>query len=184
MSRKLIKPTGREVKFADDEIIVTKTDLKGIITYANEVFIRVSGFPEDELIGQAHNLIRHPEMPRCIFKLFWDCLKNGQEIFAYVVNLTVDGGHYWVYAHVTPSPDAMGKIVGYHSNRRTPYPDALEKIIPLYKTLLAEERKHTDPHVAVAASTALLQEVLDKVEMEYNEYIFSLSKYTCLEASV
>lgn len=184
MTRNTIKPTGREVRFSEDEIIVTKTDLKGIITYANEVFIRVSSFQESELIGYSHNIIRHPEMPRCIFKLFWDYLKSGREIFAYVVNLSADGGHYWVFAHVTPSPDSTGKTIGYHSNRRSPYADALAKIIPLYKTLLDEEKKHTDPNAAIAASTALLEEILAKEGCEYNQFIFNLSRHTCLEASV
>ncbi|HNC99998.1 MAG TPA: PAS domain S-box protein, partial [Myxococcota bacterium] len=75
MAHTRIQPTGREVTFADGEIIVSKTDLRGIIRYANDVFQRVSGFSESELLGQPHNLIRHPEMPSCVFRLLWDTLK-------------------------------------------------------------------------------------------------------------
>ena len=94
MARPTIKPTGVERFFDDDDIIVSKTDLKGKITYANRVFSQVSGYTEPELIGQPHNLIRHPDMPRCVFKLLWDTVQDGREIFAYVVNLCKGGDHY------------------------------------------------------------------------------------------
>ncbi|MBL4885738.1 MAG: PAS domain S-box protein [Planctomycetaceae bacterium] len=73
--------TGIEQTFKEDEIIVSKTDLKGIITYANPVFLRVAGYSEREVLGRPHNLIRHPAMPRCVFKLLWDTLEQGEEIF-------------------------------------------------------------------------------------------------------
>ena len=125
MSTPRIQPTGIESHFGKDEIIVTKTDRKGLITYANDVFQRVSGYSEEELIGQQHNIIRHPDMPRCVFKLLWDTIEGGKEIFAYVVNLSKNGNHYWVLAHVTPTFDAGGRIIGYHSNRRKPRPEAV-----------------------------------------------------------
>ena len=74
--------TGVERHFDDDEIIVSKTDLKGRITYGNRVFFRLAGYTEKECLGQPHSLIRHPEMPRCIFKLLWDTVEDKQEIFA------------------------------------------------------------------------------------------------------
>ena len=103
-----VRPTGTERTFGEDEIIVTKTDLRGVLTYANDVFLRISALTEDEAIGQPHSLIRHPDMPRAVFKLLWDTLKERKELFAYVVNLASDGAHYWVLAHVTPSFDAGG----------------------------------------------------------------------------
>src|SRR5689334_2578922 len=96
------RPTGVERTFGADEIIVTKTDPRGVITYANEVFLRVSALTEAEAAGQPHSIIRHPDMPRAVFKLLWDTLGERQEIFAYVKNLAADGAHYWVFAHVTP----------------------------------------------------------------------------------
>jgi PAS domain S-box-containing protein len=112
-------PTGRERTFDDEEIIVSKTDLSGRITYANDVFLRISGYTEAEVIGQPHSLIRHPDMPRSVFNLLWKTIGAGQEIFAYVVNMAKNGDHYWVLAHVTPTFGPAGDIIGFHSNRRT-----------------------------------------------------------------
>lgn len=167
-------PTGKEQTFGKDEIIVSKTDTKGIITYANDVFVRVAGYSEEELVGRPHNLIRHPAMPRCIFRFLWDTLKDGREIFAYVVNLARDGSHYWVFAHVTPSFDTSDNIIGYHSNRRLPRRDALEKIIPIYEALLSEEKKHPLPEDAIRAGMALLHNTLSKAGVTYEEFIFTL----------
>ena len=89
--RAIVTPSGVERIFSPEEIIVTKTDLQGRITYANEVFCRVSALREDEVLGQPHSLIRHPEMPRGVFRLLWDRLQSGQEVFAYVKNLAADG---------------------------------------------------------------------------------------------
>lgn len=176
--------SSREKSFADDEIIVSKTDLRGIITYVNDVFIRVSGFSERQLLGAPHNIIRHPDMPRCVFKLLWDTLRAEKEIFAYVLNLAKDGCGYWVFAHVTPSYDLQGRLVGYHSNRRVPHPDALNRVKDLYTTLLAEEAKYPNRRDAAEAGFNLLQELLASQKVDYDQFVFSLSRYTCLESSV
>ena len=167
-----IVPTGREVTFRDDEIIVSKTDLKGTITYANDVFVRVSGYDERELLGSPHSLIRHPDMPRCVFKLLWDTIQRGDEIFAYVVNLAKNGDHYWVFAHVTPTFDMNGSILGYHSNRRSPDRAAVKRVEALYGQLLAEERRHTDRKAGLQAATRLLEAELEKSGMSYGEFAF------------
>jgi PAS domain S-box-containing protein len=151
-------PTGVERTITDDEIIVSKTDLKGVLTYANDVFLRISAYSENEVLGKPHNLIRHPDMPRCVFQVLWDTIKGGNEIFAYVVNLAGDGAHYWVLAHVTPSFGASGQIIGYHSTRRSPNRAAMEAIRPFYGQLVAEERRHARPADALTASTAMMHE--------------------------
>ena len=184
MSRLHITPTGQEIHFGENEVIVSKTDLRGIITYTNDVFNKVSGYSNAEMIGQPHNIIRHPDMPRCIFRLLWETLEQGREIFAYVVNMAKNGGHYWVHAHVTASKDPNGKIIGYHSNRRCPYPDAIAQVIPLYRQLLQEEQRHSSPETAILASTQMLNDLLASKGVGYDEFVFSLSKYTCLESSV
>lgn len=174
MARTEIRPTGVERTFNDDEIIVSKTDPKGIITYCNDVFLRVSQYDESYVIGKPHNLIRHPDMPRSIFKLLWDTIQSGEEIFAYVVNLAGDGAHYWVLAHVTPTI-VDGRIVGYHSNRRTPDRRALDsQVRPLYDQILAVERRAGRPAEAVAAGTALLNTTLAGAGMTYDEWVWSL----------
>jgi PAS domain S-box-containing protein len=107
---KHVKPSGREIFFPASELIVSKTDLKGRLTYANRLFCRVAGYTEAELIGEQHSIVRHPDMPRSVFKLLWDTIEDRREIFAYVKNMAKNGDHYWVYAHVTPSFGADGKI--------------------------------------------------------------------------
>lgn len=177
------KPNGREIYFREDEIIVSKTDLRGVITYANDVFQRVSGYREAELLGQPHNIIRHPDMPACVFKLLWDTLKSGDEIFAYVLNLARDGSGYWVFAHVTPSYDTSGQITGYHSNRRVPYQDALAKVKPFYADLLALERKAPNKQAGIAAGLAAVNQLLAGSQLDYAQFVFSLSAQTRLDAA-
>lgn len=130
-----IEPTGREQTLETDEIIVSKTDLKGVITYANDVFLRVAGWTEDDIVGEAHNCIRHPDMPRCVFQLLWDTLATGEEIFAYVLNLTKRGDHYWVLAHVTPrrsarSPGSAARPPWATSSRAPPAPPTWARSAP------------------------------------------------------
>lgn len=174
MQRDRPRPTQVERTFHDDEIIVSKTDAKGIITYANDVFLRVSGYTERELVGQPHSIVRHPDMPRAVFKLLWDTLAGGQEIFAYVKNMASNGDYYWVLAHVTPSRDRHGRMTGYHSNRRTPYRDVLPMVTDLYQTLLQEERRHRDRRAGLAASCDLLRRTLAARGMDYEQFVFSL----------
>ena len=169
------QPTGVERTFAQDEIIVSKTDLKGNIIYANEVFLRLAGYTESEVMNQPHSLIRHPDMPRAVFKLLWDTLGTGKEIFAYVVNKSKNGDHYWVLAHVTPSYDSNGEIVGYHSNRRVPDPNTVQTVIvPLSKQLLDIENSHENRKEGMNAAFAALVSLLEEKGVGYDELIFSL----------
>ena len=169
-----IRPTGEARTFAPDELIVSKTDLRGVITYANDVFLRVSRYGLDDVIGRPHNLIRHPEMPRAVFALLWQTLSEGHELFAYINNLASDGAHYWVLAHVTPSYSADGAVIGYHSNRRRPSPGAIRTVTPLYRRLVEEERRHPTAKAAVAASSRLLDEVVTAQAGSYEEFIWSV----------
>jgi len=175
--RKLLRavtPTGRERTFGENELIVSKTDLKGRITYANDVFLRVAGLSEDAALGAPHSLIRHPDMPRCVFKFMWDTLEAGDEIFAYVINLAADGDHYWVFAHVTPSFGPDGSIIGYHSNRRVPDRRAIPVVSELYETLKAEEDRHASRAKGLKASLNLFAELLREKGMPYDELVFAL----------
>jgi len=177
-------PTGREITFAPDDVIVSKTDLQGKITYVNDVFVAVSGYTPAELLGAPHSLIRHPDMPRCVFKVLWDTIAQRREIFAYVLNMAKDGAHYWVLAHVTPSYDRAGRHVGYHSHRRAPWADALAKVKPLHAKLLSVERAHTDRSMGLAASVRLVEQLLVEQAMEWDEFVFSLSAETRVDAAV
>ncbi|GAA1535251.1 PAS domain-containing protein [Dactylosporangium maewongense] len=175
MREATVAPTGQERMLGEDELIVTKTDLRGVITYANPVFLRMSALTAAEAIGSPHNVIRHPDMPRCVFKLLWDTIGRGDELFAYVVNLARDGAHYWVLAHVTPSFDARGARVGYHSNRRRPDRSAVAAVTGLYARLRAEERRHGRPQEAIEASTRLLERELAEQGRTYDEFFWSLT---------
>jgi len=171
---KPVQPTGIERQWGEEEIIVSKTDLKGRVTYANDVFMRVSMMSEQELLGQPHNIIRHPDMPRCVFKLLWDTLAEGREIFAYVVNMAKNGDHYWVLAHVTPSFDDDGKIIGYHSSRRKPRVEAIQKIEPIYKTLLNIEKQYSKSKEGLEHSFKALIDTVAETGMPYDQFVFTL----------
>lgn len=174
MSKYKVTPTGKERFFKEDEIIVSKTDLKGRISYANDIFLKIAGYRESEVLQQPHSLIRHPDMPRCVFQLLWDRIQAGEEIFAYVKNMAKNGDHYWVLAHVTPSRDRNNRIIGYHSNRRVPNREAIQKIEPLYAKLQAEEAHHANQKEGLAAGMKMLTDFIGESGASYDELIFSL----------
>ncbi len=176
MAAPKIRPTGIELSFGENEIIVSKTDLKGRLTYANDVFLRIAGYTEAEVLGQPHNIIRHPDMPRCVFQLLWDTIAAGDEIFAYVINMAKNGDHYWVFAHVTPSYNEHGTMVGYHSNRRVPCRKAVAKVKALYDTLTQIERHHRTPREQIAASFPAVVDLLNSQNTTYDEFVFSLAE--------
>ena len=174
MAKVMVTPSGREAPFHEGELIVSKTDLKGRLTYCNDVFIRVAGFEERDLIGAPHSIIRHPDMPRAIFKLLWETIEAGGEIFAYVLNMAQNGDHYWVLAHVTPSRDKTGKIVSYHSNRRKPRPEAVASISRLYRDLKAIEDAPSNRKDGMQAAYAELNNILARKEIGYDRFVLSL----------
>lgn len=164
-------PNNKEHAVSADAFLVSKTDTQGKITYCNEPFIKIVGASEQEILGKPHNIIRHPDMPRIIFKLLWDNVKNKEEIFAYVKNLSFDGGYYWVYANVTASTDQAGKIIGYYSVRRKANPKALEVIKPLYVKLLDLEKNG-----GMDASFVYLTNLLNEKGVSYEELSNTLQR--------
>lgn len=168
-----ISPTQHEVLLDDADIIISKTDLKGRITYANRTFMRIANYPEKLLLNQQHNIIRHPDMPRGAFKLLWDTIGSGQEFFAYVKNMTSEGHYYWVFANVTPDYDHNGNVVGYFSVRRKPKRSAIAVIEPIYREMIEAERR-AGPVAAMGASIALLGEKLKGLGVPYERFILSL----------
>lgn len=168
-------PTGEERRFGEDEIIVTKTDVRGIITYANDVFLRVSAYDESDVLGKPHSIVRHPDMPRAVFKRLWDTIAHGEEMFAYIVNLARDGAHYWVLAHVTPSFNESGRVVGYHSNRRVPDRSAINEVQSIYAQLRGAERAARSGKQAVEQSCERLDRVLAERGQTYDEFVWQLT---------
>lgn len=162
-------------RFLDEgDLIVTKTDLAGRLTYTNDVFLKISAVTEDQALGRPHNLIRHPEMPRGIFRLLWNTLKAGEELFAYVQNLALDGASYWVFAHVTPSFGAHGTPCGYHSTRRAPHRHALDEVRSTYAQMCEVEARHGGRDADQASLDWLLGELAGR-GLTYSEWLWSLT---------
>lgn len=138
-STRMVHWSEREVPFPDGRLIVSRTDLDGIITHANAAFVELSGYTREELIDAPHHILRHPDMPKIAFKGLWDTLLSGQKWHGYVKNLRKDGAHYWVYATAIPNI-RNGQVVGYTSVRRKPSRKRIEELIPVYRQWLEEEQ--------------------------------------------
>ncbi|TQR60262.1 PAS domain-containing protein [Campylobacter troglodytis] len=130
-------PTNIERKVGD--FLVSKTDTRGIISYCNDEFIAISGYSEAELLGKPHSIVRHPDMPKTIFKYLWDRLREGNEVNAFVKNMAKDGSFYWVFANVVPSYSGEGKLLAYTSVRRRPSEDGVYFAKQFYPELLKAE---------------------------------------------
>ena len=134
--------TQQEYDYQADEMLVSMTDTKGRITHCNAAFIRTSGYEPEELIGQAHNLIRHPDMPSEAFADLWQTISNGRSWTALVKNRRKNGDHYWVHAHVTPLLE-RGRVIGYLSVRTKPTREQVNEAATLYQRLIAEREAPT-----------------------------------------
>ena len=154
-----------------NDFIVSKTDLKGRITYVNKIFMQMAEYTESELLGKAHSIIRHPDMPKAVFKLLWERISKKEEVFAYVINKTKNGNDYWVFANVTASLDEKGNLIGYYSVRRKPSANAVEIIKPLYTKMLEAEKRG-----GVEASTKILTDLLSEKGVSYDELVISIQK--------
>lgn len=159
----------KEIIVEDDTLITSKTDLKGFITYANDYFVKYSGYTMRELIYKNHNIIRHPHMPKCAFKVLWDTVQSGKEFFAFVKNRCKDGDYYWVFANITPSYNNQNQIIGYYSVRRKPIRKYLPLMEDLYKKLCEIEKKD-----GIDAGLEELLRVVNSYNVGYNELIFKL----------
>lgn len=155
----------------EGDFIISKTDTKGKITYVNKIFMQLAEYTEAELLGKPHSIVRHPAMPKAVFKLLWDRIQSKEEIFAYVVNETKNKNEYWVFANVTGSLDTNDNIIGYYSVRRKPSQKALDIIQPLYQQMLTAERSG-----GIEAGTKVLQEALSQQGVSYDEFIISIQQ--------
>ncbi len=158
-------------ELGENDFIVSKTDKKGRLTYVNKIFMDLAEYDEEELLGKPHNIVRHPDMPKAVFKLLWDRVQAKEEIFAFVINKTRNNNSYWVYANVTPSLDERDNIIGYYSVRRKPNPQAIETLKPIYAKMLQAEKSG-----GVDASMKLLTDLLYQEGVSYDEFIISLQK--------
>ena len=162
----MIKPTpiDEEILLDPKRYIVSETDEKGRITYCNDYFMEVSGYTKDELIGKSHNIVRHPDMPKIVFKLLWETISEGKNINAVVKNLSKDGRYYWIFTEFESRRDTdTGEIIGYHAARKSISPHILEIVAELYKNLLEVEKSN-----GVEASYRYLEEFLKDKGDEIN----------------
>ncbi len=129
----------KEIILDPKKVIMSKTDAKGVIEFANDYFMEICGYEEYELMGKPHNVIRHPDMPRVIYKILWERLHQGKNIHAVVKNLAKDGSYYWVVTNFETKYDANGKIISHYSRRKSAPKHVVETIEKLYKILLSLE---------------------------------------------
>lgn len=165
-------PIARESEFKIDELFFSTTDKRGVITSGNYVFARVAGYTFEEVLGKPHNVIRHPDMPRCVFELLWDYIGAGKSIIAYVKNMAKDGSYYWVVAYVVPLED------GYLSVRFKPSSPLLGVVEGLYRKLVKIEEEHGSRGDArkagMKASRAALEQALGSLGFpDYTAFMHS-----------
>ncbi len=156
-----------EIKLSSKRYIVSKTDAKGIITYVNDYFVVICGYKAKELLGQPHNIVRHPDMPKIAFKLMWDRIKQGKNFIAVVKNMAKDGSYYWVVTDFEPKIDPItNEVISHTAFRKAAPRKAIETMTPIYAKLLEIEKEN-----GVEASEAYLRNFLDENKTTYDEFI-------------
>ena len=162
MSKKIM--IDEEIELDPKRYIVSETDEKGKITFCNDYFIEVCGYSKDELIGKSHNIVRHPDMPRVVFKLLWETIKQGKNINAVVKNRSKDGRYYWIFTEFEMRKDIdTGNIIGYQASRKSISKHVIEIIADLYSKLL-EIEKNEDIEASEKYLIAFLKDKGDDIE--------------------
>ena len=151
------QPINEEIELKNNVYIESDTDLKGIITYVNDYFAEISRYTPEELIGQPHSIVRHPDMPKILFKILWDRLHSGQNFIAAIKNLAKDGRYYWVFTDFEHIKDENGKTIGYKAARKKISKHVTDTLDPIYKKLTAIEKEG-----GMEASEKYLNEFLKK----------------------
>ncbi|MDT8406071.1 MAG: PAS domain-containing protein [Methylococcales bacterium] len=170
-----ITPNNHEKQLAAEDFIVSKTDTTGRITYANRIFMDIAGYRENALLGIQHNIIRHPDMPRGVYRFMWDTLKQGEEFFGFVKNLSADGSFYWVLANVTPDYNRHGELMGYYSVRRKPPQSAINTVTRIYQQMLSIEQQSPSKKEAPNRSMQYLEDTIKQLGVKsYTHLILDL----------
>lgn len=164
------QPIDHEIKLNPKRYIVSKTDAHGNIEYGNDYFVEISGYSEAELIGKPHSIVRHPDMPKIVFKMMWDRINRAQNIMAVVKNLAKDGSYYWVVTEFEPKLDPItNEIIAHTAFRRAAPQNAIDAMIPIYKKLLEIEKES-----GMEASEKYLRGLLEVNHTTYDEFINNL----------
>ena len=163
-------PIDREVSWDKSKVLISETDAYGTITNVNDVFCSVAHYTPEELIGQPHNLIRHPDMPKLIFKLLWDNLKVGNNFVGVIKNLAKTGEYYWVVTDFEMRRDSMGNITHYIGRRKS-VPEAAinDYVAPFYESLLKMEKIG-----GVELSNRFFKNYLAKQGKDYIDFIIDV----------
>lgn len=132
------EPVDEEVIF-DGRSLISETDTKGIITFVNRKFVEMTCYSKKEAIGQPHNILRHPDMPKAAFEQMWKVIKEGKTWEGYVKNLRKDGKYYWVVVTIVPKLDESGTIIGYIASRTVPDRKQIEAVTRQYKEMIENE---------------------------------------------
>ena len=164
------KPINNQIKLDSKRYIVSKTDKHGIIEYGNDYFVEISGYTEPELLGQPHSIIRHPYMPKIVFKLMWDRINKAQNIMAVVKNLAKDGSFYWVVTEFQPKVDPItNEIISHTAFRKAAPQKAVDTMEPIYQKLLEIEKEG-----GMEASEKYLRGFLEEKNLTYDEFVNDL----------
>lgn len=126
-------------------------------------------YKENELLNKPHNIIRHKDMPKTVFKLLWDYIENKKEIFAFVKNRNKNGDFYWVFANISPSYNLEGKLIGYYSVRRKPNPNAIKIISEIYTKMLEIEKID-----GMQGGVKMIENLCTQTKKSYNQIIFDM----------
>jgi PAS domain S-box-containing protein len=165
--QKMPTPINEQIQLSTKKYIVSKTDAKGIIEYGNDYFVEISGYTESELIGKPHNIIRHPDMPRVVFKMMWDRINSGKNIMAVVKNMAKDGRYYWVVTEFEPKIDPISNDIISHTAFRKAAPQkAIDTMEPIYQKLLEIEKEG-----GMEASEKYLRGFFEEKRTTYDEFM-------------
>jgi PAS domain S-box-containing protein len=164
-----------EIELRNNVYIESDTDPKGVITYANDYFAEISGYIPEELVGQPHNIVRHPDMPKILFKILWDRLKKGENFIAAVKNLAKDGRYYWVFTDFETVRDDTGAITGYKAIRKKISHHVTDVLDPIYKKLVEVEQtggmeaseKYLDEFLAAHGKDITVDNLLENIHRLY-----------------
>ena len=169
------EPNNVEHEVKSIDLIVSKSDVEGNITYVNPIFVKISGYSQASLLEKPHAILRHPDMPKVIFKYLWANIQEGRDVVAYVKNLCADGGYYWVLATVKMAKNPDGSFRNYMSTRKHVSKDAKKTISDLYAYCLQIE-KSEGPEAAETAFESFLKENGLMDSSTFNEYMKNLNK--------
>ena len=172
-------PINEEIIIPDEEVLISVTDPKGIIIETNDIFTKISGYSDEELIGSSHNIIRHPDMPKIMFKIVWDHIMDKENVMAVVKNLAKDGKYYWVVTDFVTRVDADRNIINYTAYRRPVHDKVKQAVIPLYKALCAIEDV-----AGMDSAEKFLNNYFEDRDTNYDDMIEEIIVKNCDKAAV